>query len=101
MPPGGLLVSMGDVQNRFFAEGLSQQLQSDGKFRRSGKAAGDADAANASEIARNCENIGKVHLQWIIRFLACLEGSRWSRWSDDGIHVLERTQEIPPDESSY
>src|SRR5262245_31656521 len=73
-PIGGLFVGVGEFQNGGFAEGFSQKLEADWEFRICSEAAGDADAANAGEVAGNGEDVGEVHLQRVAGFFADLKG---------------------------
>jgi hypothetical protein len=56
-----------DLQNARFIERFAQQLQTNGETMsvELSETARDTDSANAGQIGRDGEKVGKVHLQWV------------------------------------
>src|ERR1043166_404846 len=94
VPVSHLLVSVCDFQNRTFAERLAEQLQADWQLRISAESAGQAEAADSREIARDREHIREIHLNRIIALLADFERRRGRCRCHDRINLLESLDEV-------
>src|ERR1035441_5439525 len=101
MPVRALLIGMPDAQDRLLAERFAQKLQADWQAWLSpGKAARHHQPADARQVAGDGENIHKVHLQRVLGLRADLEGGSGRGRANDGIHLLERLQEVVADQGA-
>src|SRR5262245_5359992 len=95
-----LLEGIGQAQNGLFIERLADQLQTD-RQARSGEPTRHRERRDASQIDRNGEDIGEVHLQGIVGLFPDLEGWRRRRWGNEDVDTAESLVEIPSDQRPY
>jgi hypothetical protein len=91
-----------DAQQPALAEWAAEKLETHGKIHpvTLGKSAGKADATDAGKVCGDRENIGKVHLERVIRFFPKAECGFRRGGGDDGVHLGEGLVEIPSDQRS-
>ena len=66
-----------------------------------GKSARHGDARNPGQIGRDRENIGQIHLQRIVRFLADFKRGRRRGGREDHIAFLEGFVKVAADERPH
>ena len=86
---------MSELQNRLLAEGFAQQLEADWQFRIFRETAGQAQAADARQIAGDGENVREIHLQGVVGFFPQFKCRGRGSRRDDGIDFLECFQKVP------
>ena len=100
MPFRGLLVGMADAEETAFSEGASQKLESYGKIDSVsvGKAAGEAQTADAGEVGGDREDVGQIHFEGIVGLLTQSEGRLGRGGGDDGVDLGEGLIEVAADQ---
>src|SRR5438067_13425208 len=86
VPVRRLLVHAGDAEQPGFAEGGAEELKAEGEgLVARGEAAGEADAGDGGDVARDGEDVAEVHLQRVAGLLAGLEGRGGARGAGDDV----------------
>src|SRR5208337_2814113 len=80
-----------------FLKMRSNKLQPDRELV-SGKTCGNCHARQTRHIDRNCENIGKIHLNRVIYLLADPKCRRRRGGTEDGVTSLEGLLEVSSDQ---
>ena len=100
VPLGRLLVGVADPEETALAEGASEKLESDGEIDTVavGESAGEAQSADAGEVCCDREDVGQVHLEGVVGFLAEAEGRFGRGGGDDGVDLGEGLVKVTADE---
>src|SRR5207248_2675207 len=94
-------VHAGDAEQPGFAEGGAEELKAEGEgLVARGEAAGEADAGDGGDVARDGEDVAEVHLQRVAGLLAGLEGRGGARGAGDDVAPFERLVEVALDEGA-
>ena len=87
MPPGRLLVGIGDVKERLLAKVPAEELHA---HRQSVDESGrHGDARHAGDIGGEGADIAEVHLEGIVRFFPYPEGDGGGGGGHQGVELLE------------
>ena len=91
---------MADLEQLFLAEIGPDQLQSDRQLGILRKATGQTQSTVARQITGDREDVGKVHLQGIVRLFTHLERRGGCRGGNNGVHLFKCPVEIIANQGS-